>query len=56
MLLSGAMLLDYLGFAEPARRLERAIEAVYEKGDALPPDQGGSASTGDFCAAVERRL
>jgi isocitrate/isopropylmalate dehydrogenase len=55
-LLSGALLLEYLGFAEEARRLERAIDAVYADGDALPPDQGGSASTSQFCAAVRRRL
>ena len=51
-LLSGALLLDYLGFAAEARRLERAIEAIYADGRLLPPDQGGSTSTPDFCAAV----
>ena len=55
-LLSAAMLLDYLGFADAARRLERALEATYAKGDALPPDQGGSASTSEFCSSVGRRL
>ncbi len=55
-LLSGALLLEYLGFADEARRLEQAIEAVYREGSSLPPDQGGSASTPEFTAAVERRL
>ena len=55
-LLSAALMLEYLGFEDAARRLERAIDATYEKRDALPPDQGGSASTSEFCAAVERRL
>jgi len=55
-LLSGALLLAYLGFATEARSLERAIEATYADGSVLPPDQGGSASTTDFCAAVARRL
>ena len=51
-LLSGALLLEYLGFAEPAARLERAIERVYAEGRCLTPDQGGSASTRDLCEAV----
>jgi isocitrate/isopropylmalate dehydrogenase len=55
-LLSGALLLEYLGFAADARRLERAIDAIYADGRMLPPDQGGSTSTSDFCAAVARRL
>jgi isocitrate/isopropylmalate dehydrogenase len=55
-LLSGALLLEYLGFADEARRVERAIESAYRHGDALPPDQGGSASTTEFCAEVQRRL
>ena len=55
-LLSGALLLEYLGFASEARRLERAIEAIYADGRLLPPDQGGSTSTSDFCAAVAQRL
>lgn len=55
-LLSGALLLEYLGFAEQARALERAIAATYADGRELPPDQGGSASTTEFCAAVARRI
>jgi isocitrate/isopropylmalate dehydrogenase len=55
-LLSGALLLEYLGFADAARRLERALEATYADGQTLTPDQGGRASTETFCAAVEKRL
>jgi len=55
-LLSGAMMLEYLGFAPAARRLEAAIAAVYAEGCHLTPDQGGSASTTAFCAAVAHRL
>jgi isocitrate/isopropylmalate dehydrogenase len=55
-LLSGAMLLDHLGFREPATRLRRAIEAVYAEGATLTPDQGGDATTSTFCAAVARQL
>jgi isocitrate/isopropylmalate dehydrogenase len=52
MLLSGAMLLDYLGFPAEAARLESAIERVYAEGKVLTPDQGGSATTQTLCAAV----
>lgn len=55
-LLSAALLLEYLGFADAARGLERALDAVYAEGRALTPDQGGSAHTDALCAAVEARL
>jgi isocitrate/isopropylmalate dehydrogenase len=56
MLLSGAMMLDYLGYAEQARLLERAIAQVYGGGAVLPVDQGGRASTEEFVNAVRARL
>jgi isocitrate/isopropylmalate dehydrogenase len=55
-LLSAALLLEYLGFADHARRLERALDAVYAEGKTLTPDQGGSAHTDALCAAVARQL
>ena len=55
-LLSGAMLLEYLGFGAEPERLRRAIEAVYADAAILTPDQGGHSSTTGFCAAVERAL
>jgi len=55
-ILSGVMMLEYLGFAEAAHALGAAVEAVYSEGRVLTPDQGGSASTRDFCAAVAARL
>ena len=56
MILSGVMMLEYLGFADAAHALTRAVEAVYVEGRVLTPDQGGNASTRDFCAAVSARL
>jgi isocitrate/isopropylmalate dehydrogenase len=56
MLLSGALMLDYLGYAEQARMLERAVAEVYGEGTVLPVDQGGQASTEEFIAAVRKRL
>jgi len=52
MLLSGAMMLDYLGYVEQARCMETAIEQVYREGAVLTSDQGGSASTMEFVEAV----
>lgn len=55
-LLSGAMMLDYLGAVDEAARLTAAIEAVYAAGTALTPDQGGTASTREFTDAVLAEL
>lgn len=56
MLLSGAMMLAYLGYTEQSRRLERAIEEVYREGASLTHDQGGTASTLEFVKAIRARL
>ena len=55
-LVSAGMMLDYLGFAEASGNLTAAISQVYREGDALTPDQGGNASTTDFCHAVKEYL
>ena len=55
-MLSATMMLEYLGFDAQARQIEAAIARVYNDGAVLTPDQGGTASTTDFCAAVGRAL
>ena len=55
-LLSATMMLDHLGFGEQAARIEAAVARVYAAGASLTPDQGGSASTDEFCGAVARAL
>lgn len=55
-LLSAALMLDYLGFDDAATRLADAVRDVYRDGKALTPDQGGNASTSDFCEAVTAHL
>ena len=55
-LLSAAMMLDYLGFAQAARRLSDGVERVYAEGRCLTPDQGGGATTTEFCEAVARAM
>jgi isocitrate/isopropylmalate dehydrogenase len=56
MLLSGAMMLEYLGYAEEARALETAIVQIYREGMVLPIDQGGTATTTEFVNALRIRL
>jgi len=55
-ILSAAMMLDYLGFADAGERLRAAIERTYADGRALTPDQGGTAGTLEFCEAVAKSL
>jgi Isocitrate/isopropylmalate dehydrogenase len=56
MLLSGIMMLDYLGYNKQARALDAAIELTYREGSVLPLDQGGQAGTADFLAALQTHL
>lgn len=55
-ILSAAMMLEHLGLSEASRQLESAIDEVYAEGACLTPDQGGSATTEDLAAAVQKRL
>jgi 3-isopropylmalate dehydrogenase len=51
-ILSAVLMLDHVGLAAEASRLEAALARVYRDGKALTPDQGGSASTKAMAAAV----
>ena len=55
-LLSAAMMLEYLGFADEGQGLARAVERVFSEGKLLTPDQGGRSTTEQFCAAVEEHV
>ena len=55
-ILSAAMMLDYLGFEDAGHRLASAVERVYADGSSLTPDQGGAASTTEFCRQVAAHL
>jgi len=52
LMLSAVMMLEHLGEIAAARRLQRAIEKVYQEGRTLTPDVGGTASTQQFTEAV----
>ena len=56
MILSGAMLLRHLHEAAAANAVERAVDRVLERGDARTPDLGGTSSTDEVAAAIERTL
>lgn len=56
MILSAKWMLEYLGLNEAADRLEKAVYKVYEEGKYLTPDQGGKATTKQFCQAVQDKL
>ncbi|MGO9453844.1 MAG: isocitrate/isopropylmalate dehydrogenase family protein [Candidatus Binataceae bacterium] len=51
-MLSAALMLDYLGFADAATRFESAVRKVYADGRVLTVDQGGNAKTTEFTRAV----
>jgi isocitrate/isopropylmalate dehydrogenase len=55
-MLSAVMLLDHLGLADGATRLEAAVDATIAAADRLTPDVGGTAGTDDFAQAVRSRL
>ncbi len=51
-LLSAALMLEHVGLAAEATRLEAAVARVYRDGKALTRDQGGTASTKEMASAV----
>jgi isocitrate dehydrogenase (NAD+) len=52
ILMSGIMMLDYLGEGVAARRIENSLHGVYRSGKHLTPDAGGKASTQEFTDEV----
>ena len=52
LLLSAVMMLDYLGEANTARCIEKALFRVYREGQHLTRDISGTASTAEFTGAV----
>lgn len=52
LLLSSSMMLEWLGFSEQAKRVEKAVLSVHAAGKVRTKDLGGSASTTDFTKAV----
>ncbi|MCX8044610.1 MAG: isocitrate/isopropylmalate family dehydrogenase [Desulfobacterota bacterium] len=55
-MLSGILMLKYIGETEAALRMEQAIAAVLRDGKAVTYDLGGTATTSGFADAVIERL
>jgi isocitrate dehydrogenase (NAD+) len=56
LILSGALMLRHLGYAEVGERVERAVRDVIAEGRATTSDLGGNAGTSQFADAVIERL
>jgi isocitrate dehydrogenase (NAD+) len=56
LILSGALMLRHLGYAEMGERLETAVRDVIAEGRTVTSDLGGSAGTSQFADAVIDRL
>ncbi len=52
MMLSAALMLDYLGFREEGARMREAVYAALADNSVLTPDMGGKGDTEKFTAAV----
>ncbi|KDR94201.1 isocitrate dehydrogenase (NAD+) [Peptoclostridium litorale DSM 5388] len=55
-ILSGAMLLDYIGEKEKAQMVRKAVWAVMEEGKVKTRDLGGTASTKEITAEICRQI
>jgi isocitrate dehydrogenase (NAD+) len=56
LLRSGVLLLEHLGEAEAARRMEQAIADVVAEGKDVTYDLGGTAGTSGMAAAIAARI
>jgi isocitrate dehydrogenase (NAD+) len=56
LILSGALMLRHLGYAEVGERVESAVRAVIAEGRVTTHDLGGNAGTSQFADAVIEQL
>jgi len=56
MILSSAMMLDYLGHRGAAKKIRAATASVLRAGKVLTRDVGGKASTQEVTAAIIRAM
>ncbi len=56
LILSGAMMLDYLGEKKAAEQARKAVQITMEKREAMTVDMGGTASTEAFTDAIINNL
>jgi isocitrate dehydrogenase (NAD+) len=56
MILSGVLMLRYIGEAEAADRVDAALSAVLAEKKAITRDLGGAAGTQAFAQAIVQKL
>lgn len=56
LILSSALMLEYLGEKRAAERIRRVVKQVIKGGSCLTPDLGGTASTSQITAAIVREI
>lgn len=56
LILSGALLLDYIGELEAGNRVRAAVADVLREGKHMPRDLGGTASTSELEEAIATRI
>lgn len=56
LILSGAMMLDYLGEREAAKKIRKAVARVIQNKKGLTPDLGGKGTTTDVTQVIIRSL
>jgi isocitrate dehydrogenase (NAD+) len=56
MILSGALMLRYMGYSDQATRVETAVREIIAEGTSTTYDLGGTAGTAGFADAVIARL
>ncbi len=56
MILSAAMMLEYMGYTDEAIKIKRAVATVFANGVSLTPDLGGDGTTETFTKVVIQNL
>jgi isocitrate dehydrogenase (NAD+) len=56
LILSAALMLQYMGERDAGAKIERAVEYVYAKTDVRTGDLGGNASTAEFTRALVKAM
>lgn len=53
---SAALMLEYMGYSEPALKIYDAVDEVLRREQTLTPDMGGKATTDEVVEAVLKQL
>ena len=53
---SAALLLEYMGYTEPALKIYKAVDSVLRQGKFLTPDLNGTATTTECQDAIIKAL